>query len=147
MQVTTSRVGAQVNAYLILKQQGQILLQLRKNTSYCDGMWSLVAGHVEDGEPATDGIIREAREEIGLSLHPTQIQVIHIMHRKTNRLNVDIFFDCPSWHGEIQNCEPEKCAEMGFFDALPSNMVGYHVVALKQIAEGRFYSEFGWLKN
>lgn len=140
------RAGASVNSYLILKQQDKILLHLRKNTGYCDGKWSLVAGHVEDGESATEGMIREAFEEIGIALRPTAIQVVHVMHRKTNRLNVDVFFDCQSWKGEIQNLEPEKCEKLDFFpiSCLPSNIIDYNAMALRYILEGKFYSELGW---
>lgn len=144
----TSRIGTSVSAYLILKQQDKILFHLRKNTGYCDGMWSLVAGHVEEGESATEGMIREAREEIGIELYPDQIQVVHVMHRKTNRLNVDVFFDCKSWQGEIQNCEPEKCERLEFFNlsSLPSNTVDYNKLVLNSVLEGKFYSEWGWEK-
>ena|ERR1700722_9545637 len=140
------RNGASVNAYLILKKQDTILLHLRKNTGYCDGMWSLVAGHVEDGESATEGMIREAREEIGIDLYPDQIHVVHVMHRKTNRLNGDVFFDCQSWQGEIQNREPGKCEKSEFFplSSLPSNIVDYNAVALNHILAGKLYSELGW---
>lgn len=140
------RSGASINAYLILKHDNKILFHLRKNTSYCDGMWSLVAGHVEDGESATAAMIREAREEIGIELSFSQIKVVHVMHRQTNRFNVDIFFDCSSWQGAIQNCEPEKCEKLDFFslDALPSNIVDYNATVLRAILNGEFYSEQGW---
>lgn len=137
------RTGANVNAYLILRQSDRVLLQLRKNTGYCDGMWGFVAGHVEDGEPATEAMIREAREEIGLFLIPSQIQVAHIMHRKTNRLNVDIFFNCPVWQGSLLNLEPDKCEKIEFFtlNSLPANMIQYHKIAFEY---DHFYSEHGW---
>lgn len=144
--VVKNRAGASVNAYLILKQENKVLLHLRKNTGYCDGMWSLIAGHVEDGESATAGMIREAYEEIGIQLLPSQLKVVHIMHRKTNRLNVDIFFDCQAWFGEIKNVEPEKCEKLDFFsvEELPFKMVDYNVAALKSIQRGESYSELGW---
>ena len=44
--VVKKRSGASVNVYLILKRGNKILFHLRKNTGYCDGMLSLVAGHV-----------------------------------------------------------------------------------------------------
>ena len=68
------------------------------------------------------------------------------MHRKSNRLNVDVFFECSSWQGEIQNCEPEKCESLEFFplSALPSNISDYNKIALNYILEGVFYSEQGW---
>lgn len=144
--VSKKRVGSSVNVYLILRQQDQVLFQLRKNTGYCDNMWGLVAGHVEDGESATAAMIREVREEIGVELSACQIQVAHVMHRKTNRFNVDVFFDCRSWDGIIENREPEKCAQLEFFplEALPSNIIGYNQVALLHIMKGALYSEVGW---
>lgn len=144
--VVKKRAGASVNAYLILKQGNKILLHLRKNTGYCDGMWSLVAGHVESGESATAAMIRETYEEIGITLSPDQIKVVHVMHRQTNRLNVDIFFDCPLWEGVIKNCEPEKCERLEFFslENFPTNIVDYNAIALKAILNEEFYSEQGW---
>ena len=140
------RTGTNVNSYLILEKDNQILLQLRKNTGYCDGMWSFVAGHVEDGESASSAMIREAREEIGLDLLPSQIEVVHIMHRKTNRLNMDVFFHCASWQGTICNLEPEKCERLEFFSfhSLPANMVEYNKTALERAAKKSLYSELGW---
>lgn len=140
------RTGASVNAYLILKQDNRILLHLRKNTGYYDGLWSLVAGHVEDGESATDGMIREAYEEIGIKLVPDQIKVVHVMHRQTDRLNMDVFFDCPVWEGNVKNCEPDKCERLEFFslENLPLNIIEYNVMALKAVLNGEFYSEQGW---
>ncbi len=142
-------VSASVNAYLVLRYENKVLLQLRQNTGYLDGMWSFVAGHVEDGESGTKGMIREAFEEIGIQLCPSQIKAVHVMHRKTNRLNVDIFFECHSWQGEIENKELEKCADLGFFELeeLPLNIVDYNAAALKSILKGEFYSEWGWSEN
>jgi len=43
----------------------EILLHQRKNTGFFDGHFSLVAGHMEDGETIITAAIREAQEEIG----------------------------------------------------------------------------------
>lgn len=140
------RTGASVNSYLILRQEDKVLLCLRKNTGYCDGMWSLVAGHVEDGESGTSAMIRETQEEIGLHLLPSQIQVAHIMHRKTDRLNIDVFFECFAWQGTVNNLEPEKCERLEFFPlhAPPANIIEYIKTALQQVLKKQFYSELGW---
>lgn len=142
--ISQKRSGASVNVYLILRQNDKILFNLRKNTGYCDGMWGLVAGHVEDGESATSAMVREAKEEIGVDL--SCLKVVHVMHRQTNRLNMDIFFECSSWRGAIQNLEPEKCEQLEFFslESLPSNMIDYNVAVLKSVLKEEFYSEKGW---
>lgn len=141
-----NRAGASVNAYLILRKGDEVLLQLRKNTGYFDGMWSFVAGHVEDNEPGTLGLIREAKEEIGIDLLPSEVQIVHIIHRRTDRLNVDLFFESKSWSGEIRNCEPEKCGGLAFFPvtALPENIIDFNAYVLDVVQKKEFYSEKGW---
>lgn len=144
--ISKKRAGAIVQGYLVLKKDDKILFGLRKNTGYCDGMWSLVAGHIEDGESASIGMAREAKEELGIDIDPAHLKVIHVMHRKTNRLNVDIFFECTTWKGDIQNQEIEKCEKIEFFslEHLPSPVVDYNVAALESALSGIFYSERGW---
>ena len=145
--MTAIRQRAFVAAYLILRKDNQVLLSLRKNTGYCDGMYSLVAGHVDEGEKASHAMIREAKEEAGIDIMPDQLRVVHMMHRMDNRFNMDIFFECTSWQGMICNQEPHKCEALQFFPIgdLPSNCVEYIRMALIDGSRGCFYSEPGWL--
>ena len=140
------RKSATVNAYLFLKKGNELLLLLRKNTGYFDDHYGLVAGHVEDGESATDGMIREAKEEAGIILDPGQLRVVHVLHRQTDRYNIDVFFECNQWDGDIINKEPEKCAELSFhpLHLLPRNMMDYLPPVIEAISKGQFYSEQGW---
>lgn len=135
-----------VSGYLILQKEDTVLLGLRQNTGYCDGMWALPAGHVEDGEPATEALAREAYEEIGIQLDPKKLQCVHVIHRQSNRLNVDLFFTCSEWTGEVTNEEPAKCQKLQFFplSALPENCIGYNRMVLDRLKEGTLYSELGW---
>jgi 8-oxo-dGTP pyrophosphatase MutT (NUDIX family) len=144
--ITKRKAGTHVCAYLILRQKNNVLLHLRKNTGYCDGQYGLVSGHVEDGESATAGMIREAKEEAGIELLPSQIKVVHVSHRYSNRQNVDIFFECTSWKGEIVNQEPEKCSALEFFPIanLPDSTIPYVARTLQAVANGICYSEDGW---
>lgn len=140
------RTGTSVNVYLILRNGDEVLLHLRKATGYCDGFYGLVSGHVEDGEQATAAIIREAYEEAGIQIEPSGLKVVHVMHRQTNRFNMDLFFECSEWKGAITNQEPEKCSILAFFPLteLPPNTIGYIKDALEAIIIKRFYSERGW---
>jgi len=140
------RAVASVSSYLILQLEGKILLGLRQNTGYCDGMWSFPAGHVEEGEPASLAMVREMEEEIGIQIDPSHLKAVHTMHRQSNRWNIDLFFTCDQWQGAIENKEPEKCRELAFFslDALPENMVRYNRQVLEHLRRGTAYSESGW---
>jgi 8-oxo-dGTP diphosphatase len=136
-----------VAAYLILKQKDQVCLLLRQNTGFCDGLYGLISGHVEDGESATTAMIREAEEEAGIKISLTQLEVVHIIHRKTpERLAMDVFFECSSWMGSIQNREPHKCEKLEFFPilALPPTTIDYVAKVIQHVLDGQFYSEMGW---
>ena len=141
------KITASVNVYLILKEGEKVLLALRQNTGYLDEHWGFPAGHVEKGEAATAGMVREAKEELGIDILPEDLKTVHVMHCKTNRLNVDIFFECDKWQGEIRNAEPEKCGEIRFFEpkALPAAIVESNAFVLEAAVQGQLYSEWGFL--
>jgi hypothetical protein len=68
------------------------------------------------------------------------------MHRKTDRFNVDVFFECKNWEGEPSNLEMDKCAELHFFPIknLPINLIPYIGQALYAITYRVPYAEDGW---
>ena len=115
-----------IAAFLVLEKDGQILLLRRANTGYKDGNYSLVAGHLDGNETAATCIIREAKEEAGVTILPKDISVAHVMHRySTDREYIDVYLTSNIWTGEIQNMEPDKCDDLGWFsiDNLPDNIL------------------------
>ena len=136
-----------VAVYLILRQNHKILLLLRKNTGYEDGRYGVVAGHLEKNETVTQAMMREAYEEANIIIHPQDLKVKCVMHRKSSdREMIDYFFECFKWKGTITNKEPEKCAALKFFDVkqLPNNIIPYIKTGIDNIAAKIFFTEFGW---
>lgn len=137
-------------SYLFIMQNNKILLLKRQNTGYEDGNYSLVAGHVEEGETFTEAVIREAYEEANIKLKSEDLKVIHVMHRKSSdSIRVDVFFTASRWEGKIENKEPHKCSELTWFDLekIPQNTILYIKEAIDKMQNKIFYSEFGWKKN
>ncbi len=134
------------SAYPFFVRDGKILLSLRKNTGYADGMYSLPAGHVEDGETITDCLVREAKEEIGVTIESRHVSLVHVMHRKEEDTRMDFFFEVHAWTGEPVNREPDKCGGLLWcpIGALPDTMVPYIRAAIEQWQKGTIYSERGW---
>lgn len=139
-----SRFSVVPSSYVYLRRGSTVLLQLRQNTGYMDGCWAAgAAGHIELGETAAAAGIREAREELGITVDAARLSPIAVMQRTDGTDNpieqrVDWFFACDGWHGEPQILEPRKCAELAWFDldALPERMPDYERTALSALRAG-----------
>lgn len=117
----------------------------RFNTGYHDGDYSLPAGHLEKGEFASIGTVREVAEEISIILKPRDISIAHIMHRLCgDHERIDFFFRPIRWSGTPRNVETHRCDKASWFSLseLPDNIVPYIKVALEKYQAGIFYSEF-----
>ncbi|WP_206370581.1 NUDIX hydrolase [Solimonas marina] len=134
---------------MLLFRNDEVLLLLRQNTGYEDGRYSVVAGHVEPGETALDGMRREAEEEAGLILTREQLRLCHVIHRRTDAERISLFFTADDWRGEPRNNEPQKCGDLSWFplDALPHNMIPYVRQAIQETLRGTVYSEHGWTES
>ncbi len=95
--------------YLIFVRDGKILMSRRANTGYQDGMYSLVAGHIDGNETLRTAAIREAKEEAGVEIKPENLELKIVMHRLHDREYLDFFFAVKKWDGELKNMEPEIC--------------------------------------
>ncbi len=97
------RATAVVAVHLFLLRENSVLLLRRANTGYEDGKYSVPAGHVEAGEVATDAMIRESAEEIGVMLATKDLSFALVMHRKAEAERIDFFFVARTWTGEPEN--------------------------------------------
>ncbi len=131
-------------AYVALRSDRGVLLQLRQNTGYMDGHWAMAAaGHVEAGESVYDAACREAREELGIDVEPAALTPVCAMHRigQTTRpvdQRVDFFFECRRWSGDPHLLEPDKAADLRWFalTRLPEPVVPHERLVLQGLATG-----------
>lgn len=142
----TDRYRLIPEVYLVLERQDQVLLLRRARTGYEDGNYGLVAGHLEAGESAVAGIIREAHEEAGLDLRVENLDLVHVVHRSARDGCLGLFFRCRDWRGEPFNAEPHKCDDLSWFhyDRLPANTIPYIRQALLSARDRVAYSDEGW---
>jgi 8-oxo-dGTP pyrophosphatase MutT (NUDIX family) len=133
-------------SHLILVKDGKILLLRRFNTGWSDGQYSVVAGHLDGNETFLQAMVREAKEEAGIELSQQDLEVAHVMHRKSNEERIDFFILAKKWKGEPRNMEPNKCDDLNWFDMgkLPENTIPYIRQAIGCFRKGVFYSEHGW---
>lgn len=143
-----SRFTLIASGYVVILRDRKILLMRRYNTGFEDGKYALPSGHLEPHETIRTCAIREAKEEIGISIQPKDIELVHIMHRKNEDERIDYFFAVHRWEGDIHNMETDKCDDIDWFpiDALPDNTIPYIRQAISYIQKKQIYSEFGWEK-
>jgi 8-oxo-dGTP pyrophosphatase MutT (NUDIX family) len=144
--MTSQKHSCIPEAYLVIRRGNEVLLLQRANTGYNDGNYSLVAGHVDAGEPATVSALREAMEEAAITIDPAHVECVLVMHRREEDERIGFFFHVTEWSGDITNAEPHKCTELRWFpiNELPENTIPYIRHALERIEAGETYSEFGW---
>ncbi|MBQ8968583.1 MAG: NUDIX domain-containing protein [Bacteroidaceae bacterium] len=135
--------------HILLIKGNKILLLKRYNTGYEDGKYSLIAGHVEKGESLTETAIREAWEEVGITITAIDVKICGSMHRRSEDERIDYFAVVKHWKGQEHICEPSKCNELIWCDIkeLPNNTIPYIKTAIKNYchhSDTIWYEEFGW---
>jgi 8-oxo-dGTP diphosphatase len=137
-----------VDVHVILERGEEILLLERQGTGYGDGMLHLPSGHLEDGEPATDGAAREAREEVGVVIDPADLFLATVVHhrQRADLARVGMFFATRRWDGDPYNAEPHKCGKLQWCDprVLPSNTIPYPAAGIRAYANGVPFAIHGW---
>jgi 8-oxo-dGTP pyrophosphatase MutT (NUDIX family) len=132
--------------HLFLLRGGEVLLLRRFNTGYEDGKYSVIAGHLEGGEEVKTAMIRETHEEAGIEIAPEDLEVVGVMHRRSDDERVDFFVVATQWSGRVTNREPHRCDQLAWFDVqtLPENMIPYVRRALDNYLGGVWFDSFGW---
>ena len=139
----TTRPGLVAAAYVVLRRDDEVLLQLRQGTGYRDGFWALVAGHLEAGESIVDAAVREAAEEAGVVVDPADLRPLTTIHRfevggPPVEQRCDVFFEATRWRGEPARLESDTAERIGWFslDRLPEPVVPHELVVLEHLRDG-----------
>ena len=135
---------------LILRKDDKILLIRRFQTGVMDGFYSCAGGGIDGDEPVTHAMIREAQEEIGITLKKEDLKIVHVLHTKQGQggdgETIGFFVEATEWQGEPQNMEPHKHDDVAWFalNDLPCNTRPALVHVLDMINNNIFFSEYGW---
>ncbi|MFG2291805.1 NUDIX domain-containing protein [Streptomyces sp. NPDC048603] len=138
-----------VGVHLYLERDGRVLLGLRHpDSAFAGSVHHFLAGHCEQ-ESAVACLVREAEEEAGLAIDPSDVELAHVVHvvdEPGGQPRMQLVFRAREWRGTPEVREPECCVSWDWWpaDELPEPIVPYARVAIEGIRAGRLYSELGW---
>jgi 8-oxo-dGTP diphosphatase len=110
-------------AWLVVQDPaGRVLLGRRDGTAHADGVWGLPGGRVERGEGLREAAVREAREEVGITVEAASLSALGVSRYDVGGLHgSDFLFLSRRWTGEPTPLE--HTSETGWFapGALPDD--------------------------
>ena len=110
------------NMCMICDGRGNVLVQDKKNNPYWQG-WNFPGGHVEPGESFVESVIREVREETGLTIENPILCGTKQFQTKENARYVVLFYKANRFSGEL------KSSDEGEVFWIPRNTLEQYVLA------------------
>ena len=128
-------------AAIITNDDGHVLLQRRSD----NGLWGLPGGGVEIGESVSTAIVREVREETGLTVQIARLVGVYsdprfqvVRYADGNVVHyINTLFVCRIMGGTLQTCE--ETLDLQFFDPahLPEGMLLSHRIRVQDAVANR----------
>jgi ADP-ribose pyrophosphatase YjhB (NUDIX family) len=128
-------------AAIIRNDDGHVLLQRRSD----NGLWGLPGGGVEIGESVSTAIVREVREETGLTVQIERLVGVYsnprfqvVRYADGNVVHyINTLFACRVVGGTLQTCE--ETLDLQFFDPtrLPEGMLVSHLIRVQDAVANR----------
>lgn len=133
-----------VSIHLFFRRGDSVLMMRRQRTGFCDGLYSVPAGHVKQSESILEAAVREAREEVGLEVASASLRVVGTMYRRSTEARIDFFIEVDCWSGEPENNEPHKCSSVSWFSdtQLPHDTISYVRRALQKHSLVPWFEEY-----
>lgn len=145
--MNTSRFLMPIFVGIIVRNNNQILLMKRSHNTTNGGTYAFAGGGVDGNETIPAAAIREAKEELGITIQEKDLKFVHVIHVKTKE-NVEIivfFYETQVWQGTPSIMEPDKCDELLWVDEhqLPQPMLATHSQVLRMVNNNIIISNIG----
>jgi ADP-ribose pyrophosphatase YjhB (NUDIX family) len=126
---------------VIFDARGRLLLQQRSD----GGQWGLPGGSLEIGESVTDGVIREVREETGLTVtvrrlvgvySEPRLQVVRYPDGNVWHY-VNVCFECAARSGTLTTCDETLALRWVPLTRLPATLLANHRIRIRDARSRR----------
>ena len=131
------------NMCMITDGCGNVLVQDRLNPDW-PGI-TFPGGHVEEGEAFTQSVIREVREETGLTIDNPVLCGTKQFQTRTGARYVVFFYKANKYHGQLRSSEEGKVFWLPRKE-LPKQKLAPDMMEMVQVMESEDLSEFFYQK-
>jgi 8-oxo-dGTP diphosphatase len=143
------RFASVIDAHVILRRAGRVLLLRRAGDVYASGQLCLPSGHMEQGESICQAAVRETLEETGIILDHAALPHVLSIHQRnpgTADTRIGFAFTASEWDGEPVNAEPHKHSELMWADpaVLPADTAEYTAAVITAVEHGVTFTLNGW---
>jgi 8-oxo-dGTP diphosphatase len=146
------RFKVKIGVFLVLINEGNLLCLRRHNTGIEDGLYVVPMGGLHETETPLQAVVREAFEEVNITIKESDLKLAHVMYRKHTQpdgyffYQQDLYFMAHHFTGVVCNLEPQKADDVSFFNihTLPLNFSPCVAQAIQCILTEVPYSEFGF---
>ena len=121
--------------HMIIKKYNKVLVQKRKGSKLWPGYYGLPAGHIDEGENQYEALVREAKEELGITINIKNIINDYTVLRRNyfeidgKKLEsyIDFYYEIEEYEGIPKIMEEDKCEELLWADInnLPEPFINY----------------------
>jgi 8-oxo-dGTP diphosphatase len=100
-----------VSAVALIDADGRVLLAQRPEGKEMAGLWEFPGGKVQDGETPEAALIRELREELGITVPARCLAPLTFASHAYESFHLLMpLFACRNWEGELTPLEGQKLA-------------------------------------
>lgn len=129
-----------------------ILLQRRYQTGILDGQFDVsCSGHLEKDETLKEAMVRETKEEIGITIKQEDLKYSSTIHAKFSDAEyLLIAFHATKYEGIPSIMEQDKCNELTWFDidSLPyQEIADTRRIMIENYKHGNLYTEYGFKQD
>lgn len=102
-------------AIWLLNDKNEVLMMKRQG-SHGAGTWAPPGGKLEMGESIHDCLKRETKEEVDVEIGDIEFIGVTNDIFSQDKHYITVFYKSLNWSGEPKIMEPDKCAEIGWFN-------------------------------
>ena len=134
------KIEIELTNMCLVYDEKRVLVQEKKGTKYEGGL-VFPGGHVEEGESLRDSIIREIKEETGLTIHNPQPCGFKDWIQEDGTRYIVLLYKTDKFEGELISSAEGKVFWLNREDISTANLI-WNMRDLLEIFESDDYSEF-----